>query len=140
MNIYITKANEDYLRRYSQDPSGKQLWTMSGLINQLLDEHRGADSLQVAKEVFQEELNKWPTSSPNVPAADVLAAFASPTKGSEIAVAASSFDTNDLPVHDATDMAFVADFPAFTPCKHGSNPATCKFAKFDKTRRQNWCK
>lgn len=30
--------------------------------------------------------------------------------------------------------------PSWTPCKHGADPAFCKFAKYDKNRKQKWCK
>lgn len=30
--------------------------------------------------------------------------------------------------------------PASTKCKHGYDPRFCKFAKYDKTRKEKWCK
>lgn len=48
MNIYITKANEEFLRSKGS--------SMSGLVNSLLDKERGATPLQVAKERFSDTL------------------------------------------------------------------------------------
>lgn len=61
MNIYITKANQEYLNSL---PDGQ---SKSGLINDLLDKERGATPLQVAKENFDEELDKWPKKDSGVP-------------------------------------------------------------------------
>lgn len=55
MHIYITQANEDWLRQ--QDTS------MSGIINKLIEKERGGTPLQIAKEHFEKELDEWPTTN-----------------------------------------------------------------------------
>lgn len=59
MNIYISKANEGFLRSKGS--------SMSGLVNSLLDKERGATPLQVAEESFSEALDDWPKAKPSLP-------------------------------------------------------------------------
>ena len=50
MNIYITKANEHWLR--------EQESSMSGIINRMIEERRGVSALESAKETFQEAMDE----------------------------------------------------------------------------------
>ena len=59
MNIYITKANEEWLRK--QDKS------MSGIINEALEKLRDASPLQVAKEIFEDEMDTLSKQPPRIP-------------------------------------------------------------------------
>lgn len=52
MNIYITRANQEWLR--DQLAQGQ---SMSGIINRLVEHERGATSLEVAKESFAEAMS-----------------------------------------------------------------------------------
>lgn len=129
---------------------------MSGIVNSMLEQARGASPLQVAAEGFKEALDEWPTSSPNIPAVDVLAAFANPIKGSAIdakpSLTATSSTSAEPRIKHKIGKRYKElakaevvvnpddDISAFSPCKHGNYPPSCKFAKFDKTRRQKWCK
>lgn len=49
--------------------------------------------------------------------------------------------TQAIPLKEELIVVKIAELdPTFTPCRHFANPPHCKFAKFDKTRKQKWCK
>lgn len=75
-----------------------QKYQLVSLVNKPLPGHSFEsvpdDAPKLKKEGFKEALDEWPTTSPNIPAADVLAAFANPIRGSEIMQDEPSTDTS----------------------------------------------